>query len=82
MFFTKKTCMQNISHVYCDDIMNCEPVLSHIMFVYPMTCGLIHDRSILFLGPFFDVLLDTSRGSIRLPPSIRVHEGLPCFSWS
>jgi hypothetical protein len=47
--FYKKNLYANISHVHCDDIMNCQPVLSHIMFVYPMTCGLIHDRSILLL---------------------------------
>jgi hypothetical protein len=38
MFFTKKNCMQNISHVYCDDVMNCKQVLSHIMFIYRTTC--------------------------------------------
>jgi hypothetical protein len=39
-------------------------------------------NAMFFCGPFFDVLFDTSRGSIWLPPSIRVPEGLPCFSWS
>jgi hypothetical protein len=35
-----------------------------------------------FFWPFFNIFLDTSRGSIQLPASIRVHEGLPCFSSS
>jgi hypothetical protein len=48
-FLPKKTCVQNIWHVYYNDIMNCKRVFSHIMFAYQTTCGCIDDWSILLL---------------------------------
>jgi hypothetical protein len=48
-FLQKKICVQNISHVYYNDIMNCKQVLSHIMFAYQTTCERIDDWSILLL---------------------------------
>jgi len=49
MFQCKKTCVQNIWHVYYNDIMNCKRVFSHIMFAYQTTCGCIDDWSKLLL---------------------------------
>ncbi len=48
-FLQKKSCVQNILHVYYNDVMNCKQVLSHIMFAYQTTCGRIHDWNILLL---------------------------------
>jgi hypothetical protein len=49
VFYKKKICVQNISHVYYNDIMNCKQVLSRIMFPYQTACGRIDDWSILLL---------------------------------
>jgi hypothetical protein len=48
-FLRKKSCVQNISHVYYNDVINCKQVLSHIMFAYQTTCGRIDDWNILLL---------------------------------